>query len=233
MQIYAISDLHLAISIDKPMDVFGQRWNNYMERIKENWINSVRDEDLVLIPGDVSWATYIDQAVEDFGYIDALPGIKVISKGNHDYWWTTLSKLEKFKTQNDFFTINFLHNNCINYRDWVICGARGWISPESDEYRQEDKKIYNRELQRLEISLKNSRNHDSGNIIVMLHYPPFDFRKNPTEFVDLMIEYNVKKCVYGHLHGEAAKTGFQGNYSGIDFYLVSADYLAFAPLMIT
>lgn len=233
MRIYSISDLHLAISIDKPMDVFGQRWNNYMERIRENWINNVRDEDLVLIPGDVSWATYIDQAVEDFAYINDLPGIKVISKGNHDYWWTTLSKLEKFKTDNNFFTIKFLHNNCIVYRDWVICGARGWLSPENEEFTQEDKKIYYRELQRLELSLKTSNSTGICNIIVMLHYPPFDFRKNPTEFVELMIKYNVKKCVYGHLHGEAAKTGFQGNYSGIDFYLVSADYLGFKPLIIT
>ncbi len=126
MAVYAISDLHLALSVDKPMDVFGARWSNYMERLRENWTATVGENDHVLIPGDISWATYLDQAYEDFRFINELPGKKIISKGNHDYWWTTKSKLDKFLDENGFHSIRFLHNNSYIVENLAVCGTRGW-----------------------------------------------------------------------------------------------------------
>lgn len=228
MSIYAISDLHLALSIDKPMDVFGNGWKNYMSRLKENWTATVQPEDAVIIPGDISWATYLEQAYEDFKFIEELPGKKIISKGNHDYWWTTLSKLERFLSGNGFSTISFMHNNSFKLENWILCGTRGWKCPGDDGFSGEDRKIYKRELQRLELSLKSAEAQGSD-IIAALHYPPFNSKKEPSEFVELLDKYGVKTCVYGHLHGEGFKNAFEGEYLGVNFRFVSADYLQFVP----
>lgn len=229
MAIYAISDLHLALSIDKPMDIFGQKWSGYMDRLEAEWKAAVEPEDTVLLPGDISWATYLEEAHKDFSFIEALPGKKVISKGNHDYWWTTLNKLNKFVETNNFRTIAFMHNNNFRIGQNVICGTRGWKLPGDDDFNAEDRKIYNRELQRLELSIKGSSAGSGDNIIVAMHYPPIDVRGQISGFMEIMLKYGVKTCIYGHLHGEGHKKAYTGDFNGIDIRFVSADYLGFKP----
>jgi len=236
MAIYAISDLHLAVSIEKPMDVFGARWANYMDRLKENWCRIVGDDDYVIVPGDISWATYLEQAVDDFKFIHELPGKKIISKGNHDYWWTTRSKLDKFIDENGFTSISFMHNNSYRIGNIAVCGTRGWEMPGETGFSAEDAKIYQRELQRLELSLKNSvstagAGGSETTIITALHYPPYNSKGEFSEFLDIMKKYRVSLCIYGHLHGEACRGAVEGLVDGIMFRLVSADHLGFSPLL--
>lgn len=233
MALYAISDLHLALSTDKPMDIFGARWSNYMDRIKENWQAVVSADDTVVVPGDISWATYLENAVEDFRMIDSLPGRKIISKGNHDYWWTTMSKLEKFLSDNGFSTISFMHNNSFWVENNIICGTRGWKLPGDDDFSTEDRKIYQRELQRLEISLKSAKVMPGDRLIAAMHYPIFNSRGVFSEYLGIMQRYGVNLCIYGHLHGEAFRNAPEGVHAGIEFRLISADYLEFRPLMIS
>lgn len=233
MTLFAISDLHLAISVDKPMDIFGSRWDNYMDRIRENWLQLVGEQDYVLVPGDISWAMYLEQAYEDFRYINGLPGIKVISKGNHDYWWETTTKLKNYTEKNGFKKILFLHNNSILYKDIALCGTRGWICPNPDEFTKQDEKIYQRELQRLELSIQQGLCSRPKEIFVVLHYPPVNKYKDMTSgFVKILKKYGVKKCIYGHLHGEAHNNALVGEYQGIEFYLAACDFLDFKPLKI-
>jgi len=233
MAIYAISDLHLAKSIDKPMDIFGHRWQNYMERLKASWEETVCQDDYVIIPGDISWATYLEQAYDDFSFIERLPGKKIISKGNHDYWWTTLSKLNKFLRDNNFASISFMHNNSFDLGEAVLCGTRGWKCPGENDFSAEDQKIFNRELQRLELSLKTIKPKDNQTVIAALHYPPFNMKGRPSDFIDVMKKYNVTMCLYGHLHGESHRNAVEGRIEGIDFKFVSADHLEFRPLKLT
>ncbi|HHV59455.1 MAG TPA: serine/threonine protein phosphatase [Clostridiaceae bacterium] len=230
MALYAISDLHLAVSIAKPMDIFGFNWDNYMERLKQNWEETVREDDWVVIPGDISWATYLKQAVGDFKFIDDLPGKKIISKGNHDYWWTTLNKLLQFKEEYGLNTINFMHNTSFDLGNYAICGTRGWKCPGDSDFSPEDRKIYERELQRLELSIKSIKGGINGKkLIAAMHYPPFNTKMQPSGFVEIMQKYNVKMCIYGHLHGESRKNAVTGNINNIEFRLISADYLGFKP----
>ncbi len=228
MSVYAISDLHLAQSIDKPMDVFGGKWADYMDKISESWNKKVTEDDCIVIPGDISWATYLDEAVADFQFIENLPGKKIILKGNHDYWWTTKSKLDKFLEKNNFKTIEFLQNNCFETEKLMICGTRGWKSPGDEDFGEEDNKIYERELQRLELSLKSAKS--DKDIVVAIHFPPFDSKWQPTGFIEIMEKYSVKICIYGHLHGDSYKNAFQGKLNEIEFKLVSSDFLKFEPL---
>lgn len=231
MQVFAISDLHLALAENKPMDIFDPVWENYMEHIRENWNNIVGYDDLVLIPGDISWATYIDKSDPDFLFLESLPGRKVISKGNHDYWWTTHSKLNKFKERLSLHSIDFLQNNACIYDNLAIVGTRGWKNPEEDDFSAEDEKIYKRELERFKISLGLTGGFN-GTRIAMLHYPPFSAGGKPTEFVDIMKNYGVNICIYGHLHGRKSSSAIEGVIDGIRYHLVSADYLRFKPLYI-
>lgn len=233
MSIYAISDLHLALSISKPMDVFGNRWSNYMERLDSEWRQTVTDEDYVIVPGDISWATYIDQAYEDFRFIDSLPGRKIISKGNHDYWWTTLSKLEKFITEKGFSTISFMHNNSFRFENTVICGTRGWKSPDDDDFDAEDRKIYLRELQRMESSLIKAERKEGEKLIAAIHFPVFNSKGVFSSFLEIMQKYGVDLCIYGHLHGEACRNAIEGFEKGMEFRLISADHLGFRPLKLS
>ncbi|NLC68214.1 MAG: serine/threonine protein phosphatase [Clostridiaceae bacterium] len=234
MALFAISDLHLALGVNKPMDMFGGNWANYMSRIKEEWEKTVTDSDCVIIPGDISWATYLEQSYEDFKFINALPGEKIILKGNHDYWWTTLRKLDVFMQENNFISVNFLHNNCYEVENAVICGTRGWKCPGDEDFGEEDNKIFRRELQRLELSLKCAARVSGGitakKIVVAMHYMPFNNRKEPSDFVEIMKKYDVKMCLYGHLHGEGIRNAVEGVINGIGYRLVSADYLDFRPL---
>lgn len=231
MSIYAISDLHLAISTDKPMDIFGRRWDNYMQRLEDNWNSTVGRDDYVLIPGDVSWATYLEEAYLDFSFINGLNGKKIISKGNHDYWWTTMSKLNQYLNENKFDSIKFLNNNSFKIDDVWICATRGWKCPNEDGFTPEDRKMYNREVQRLRLSLESVGDKESCKY-VMLHFPPFNGKREKNELLELMIEHNVSKCFYGHLHGRSFQKSFEGMMEGIDFRLISADYLYFVPMFI-
>lgn len=219
--IYAIGDLHLDSTDKKPMSVFGGNWENHDKKIFDYWQKNVCDEDLVLLPGDISWAMKFEEAIEDLKNIDCLKGLKIISKGNHDYWWSGINKMNKF----GFKSIYFIQNNSLSYQDYSICAARGWISKDSDKFDSEDLKIYERELGRLRLSLESAKKTDE--IITMLHYPPFNMDKTPNDFHSLMKEYNVKICIYGHLHAEGHIYKKEGLIDGIDYHLVSSDYLNF------
>jgi hypothetical protein len=231
MRVFAISDLHLALSEDKPMEIFGSGWDDYMNRIQYNWREKVNAEDLVLLPGDLSWATYLDKANLDFSYIEELPGRKIISKGNHDYWWSTHSKLNEFKIRNGLNSITFLHNNACFFEDLVITGSRGWKNPEDEGFSPEDYKIYNREIERLKLSLKHTDGFQ-GDIIAMLHYPPFSSKGKSTGFTDILKEFGVKICIYGHFHGKSCNYAIECEHEGIRYHLVSADHLKFVPLLL-
>ncbi|MDD4688855.1 MAG: metallophosphoesterase [Eubacteriales bacterium] len=222
MALFAIADLHLSFSTDKPMNIFGNKWENYEERLKENWNNYISVDDTVVICGDISWATYIEDAVCDFEFIHKLNGHKIILKGNHDYWWTTMSKMNAFLSQNNFSTISVLHNNSFEVDGISLCGTRGWMPYELCK-KADDKKVYERELQRLELSLKEAK---CENIVACLHYPPDD------RFLDLMKKYSVGRCLFGHLHAKSQENAPQGVFDGIECRLVSGDYLDFLPIKI-
>ena len=218
MSIFAISDLHLPLGIDKPMDIFG--WTDYVEKISENWKREVGENDTVLMCGDISWATYLEESLKDLEFIHNLPGKKIISKGNHDYWWTTASKLGKFKEEHALGSITFLYNNSVEAEGFAVCCARGWKSPFDKDFSAEDQKIYERELLRLRLSLEDGKKR-LGRIVVMLHYPP------DVGFFELLEEYGAEKCIYGHLHGSAA---WEKGPKNEKMQLVSADYLNFCPI---
>jgi len=233
--LFALSDLHLSLGTDKPMDVFGPTWQNHTEKIKENWNKTVGTDDLVIISGDVSWATYLDEAKKDLEFVNSLPGKKLITKGNHDYWWESITKLEKFKAENNLNSISFLHNSFLTYENFSIGATRFWLTPQSDSFNKEDKKIYERELIRLSISLeKLDKECLSDNTrVAVLHFPPVNCQgKCDEDVMKIFKKYNVKKCIYGHLHGEGIKNAFTGSIDGVDFYITSADALDFTPLRI-
>ena len=225
MSLFAIADLHLSSSVNKPMDIFGEHWANHAEKLAENWNNTVSEEDVVVIPGDISWGINLEEAAADFDFINKLNGKKIISKGNHDYWWTTMSKLNTFLEENDFDTISFLHNNHFCYGKYGICGTRGWIN-ETDV--PADAKVLAREAQRLEVSIKSALK-ENLEPIVFLHYPPVFGNESNYDILDVMYKYNVKECYYGHLHGKSHKYAVCGESEGINFHLISADFVQFCP----
>lgn len=232
MALYAISDLHLAIGVDKPMDVFGPEWADYMIRLRENWLGTISPEDTVLMPGDFSWATYLPEALADFQWLESLPGKKIISKGNHDYWWTTRSKLDAFLRDNRLSSIRILHNDAVRVGEWAVCGARGWKSPGDDDFSSEDRKIFLREQERLRLSLRAAAGLGTERTVVMIHFPPFNSQREPGAYVDIMHEFGVSWCLYGHLHGRGRYAALQGLRDGIEYRLVAADNLLFQPLQI-
>lgn len=224
MALFTISDLHLPLGIDKPMNIFGAEWDNYVERIKTNWQKIVSDDDIVVLPGDFSWACYLQEAKADFEFLESLNGKKFLLKGNHDYWWTTKNKMNEYLKENGFFSIKIIHNECIMYENTAICGNRGWSL--------EDKKIYTRELMRLELSLKSAAEKKAEQIFVFTHFPPIYENNIENEFTGLLKKYNVSKCFYGHLHGEAKKNALEGKFSDIEYRLVACDYRKFIPYKI-
>lgn len=230
MAIYALADLHLSFGTNKPMDVFGDAWGNYTDRIKENWNLVVSDKDLVIIPGDISWSTYLEDAYEDFKFINELKGKKVILKGNHDYWWTTLSKMRGFLKENGFDTIEILNNTAISFEDTAICGTRGWWYKENQG--EEDEKILDRERKRLILALEEAKKLKKKRIVVGLHYPPIDSDSPNRDFFDILKEYDVETCVYGHLHSFAHKNAVEGIVEGVSLKLVAGDYVDFTPVLV-
>lgn len=228
MSIYVIADLHLSFNTDKPMDIFGQNWVGHEEKIKNDWINKVKEDDLVVLPGDFSWSMHLMEADKDFEYINKLPGKKILLKGNHDYWWSTLASMRKFIKDNNFNDIDFLYNNSFEFDGFILCGTRGWTL--TDEENQS--KIISREIQRLELSLIDGRKKygEDKEIIVFMHYPPITHTtmlNDTKDFIKIMKKYNVKRCYYGHLHAASINDAIQGEVEGIDFRLISADNLDF------
>ncbi len=227
MAIYAISDLHLSFSTNKPMNIFGNNWDEHYKKIKEDWLEKVQEIDTVLLPGDFSWAINFEEAVPDFEYLNSLTGRKIMLKGNHDYWWGTANKINEFLEKNKFKNIEILYNNSLLVENNIISGTRGWTIFNNNE---ENEKIMKRELIRLEISLKDgiSKFGSDKPIIVCMHYPPTnEILMENSEFIKIMQKYNVQKCIYGHLHGEAHKEAIQGNVGGIVLQLVSCDFTDF------
>lgn len=228
MSIYVIGDLHLSFAVDKPMDIFGNNWENHAEKIKQNWIEKVKPEDTVILPGDFSWATYLEEAKADFEFLNSLPGKKIMSKGNHDYWWTTVTKMRQFLKENNVENIDFLYNNSYLIENKIIVGTRGWIT---NFKTAENAKILKRENDRLRLSIEDGikKFGDDKEIIAFIHYPPFFKEQVPNEFsfIQTMKKYKIKKCIYGHLHGESHKEAIEGMVDGIEYKLASSDYLNF------
>ncbi len=224
MALYAIGDLHLSFGTEKPMDVFGGPWESYIEKI-EYGFSKLKDEDWVIICGDISWAMNITEALDDFKFIDSFNGRKIFLKGNHDYWWEGVGKMKRILNENKLNSIDFLHNNFFIYENLAICGTRGWFYEEESD-SEHDAKIIRRECMRLENSLKDTGDKEK---LCFLHYPPKTKSYECSEIIEVMQKYGVRYCAYGHLHGRGINSAYIGEYAGINFELVSADYLDFIP----
>lgn len=231
MKIFAISDLHLSGHSPKPMDVFGSHWGGHWSRIQDAWTSIVAEEDTVLLPGDLSWAMTMEQAAIDLNEIGRLPGTKVLLRGNHDYWWGGVNRVRSALPGGMFA----VQNDCVRIASTVICGTRGWTCPGSSSWEgAEDEKIYLRELIRLRLTLDAAKRKlaPGDSIIAMLHFPPFNERQEQSGFTLLMEEYGVNIVLYGHLHGIAAGSAFEGERNGVQYHMVACDYLGFKPKLI-
>ena len=220
MALYAIGDTHLSLASDKPMDVFGGGWTGYVDKLREGF-EVVAPEDVVVLCGDISWGMSLQEARADFAFLDALPGRKLLLKGNHDYWWNTAAKMNAFFAENGFHTLQILHNNCYQYNGYGLCGTRGWFYEEKG-----DQKVFRREVMRLEASLKAA---GEGRKLCFLHYPPRYQGYTCPEIIEVMERYGVERCYYGHLHGGSHRLAVEGTYGAVEYHLVSADYLGFRP----
>jgi len=227
MALYAIGDLHLCLGAPKPMDVFGGTWIGYMDKLRQG-MEQINPEDTTVLCGDLSWALGLEEAQADFAWIDQIPGKKIILKGNHDYWWSTAAKFYKFCGENDFKDQYILNNNCYFYDNYAICGTRGWFF-EEEKSGQHDAKVFNREIMRLEASLKAAGEKEK---LVFLHYPPRYRGYECVPILELLEKYGVRRCFYGHLHGDSHKLAMEGLWNGIDFRLVAADYINFKPVKV-
>ncbi|MBQ4129325.1 MAG: metallophosphoesterase [Ruminococcus sp.] len=228
MALYAIADLHLSLGTDKPMDIF-RGWQDYLERLENNWRALVTDSDTVVISGDISWGMKLEDCYEDFSFLNSLPGTKILLKGNHDYWWSTKKKIEDYLQINNFDTIKILFNNSFKVDGVTICGSRGWYY---DSETDADIKVINREVGRLKLSLDSAS--DSKNTpILFLHYPPVYADLECEEIMETLIAYGIKECYYGHLHGlHTHKNAVIGEYKGINMHLISCDYTNFTPILV-
>ena len=237
MSIFTIADLHLSTnqSTNKSMEVFGKRWLGYVEKLRKNWNAIVSPTDTVILPGDISWAMTLKEAADDFRFLDELNGTKIVGKGNHDFWWATMNKVQTFFEENNIGTVKCLYNNAFVAEDFVICGSRGWFNdqslggiPENTDYG----KIINREVMRLKLSLEQAKSYPPElERLVFLHFPPLfrDFRCE--EIIDVLKEYGIKRCYYGHIHGCYDQPPCFTD-DGITYTLISADYLNFIPKII-
>lgn len=225
MALYGISDLHLSLSLQKPMDVFGEQWKDHHIKIKDNWNSKINVDDVVLVAGDISWAMKLDEAMEDLAFIQKLNGKKIFIKGNHDYWWGSISKLNSL-----YSDMIFLQNTYFGYGEFGICGTRGWVSIDGTEAH--DEKVYNRELLRLKMSLDVAKKAGKDKFIVMMHYPPVTKISKSQEFLDLLSEYKVEKVIYGHIHQSAKIICINGLFNGIEYICTSADIINFDPVRI-
>ena len=229
-RIFAIGDLHLSLSVEnKAMDVFGPGWANHVARLKEGWQDTVGEEDLVLVPGDISWGLRLEEALADLNFIHGLKGTKVLLRGNHDYWWTGYSKVKSILPP----SVKAVQNDALLWNGVIVGGTRGWNTPLSPDFSEsKDRKIFEREKLRLGLSLQ-AMDAKAGRLrVVMLHYPPFNEKGEPTDFADQLRGHGVDHAVYGHLHGRSCLGSFEGDHEGTRYHLVSADHLQFVPRLI-
>lgn len=225
MALYAIGDFHLSLGSNKPMDVFGDKWANHAQKLADSF-SLLNSDDVTVLCGDLSWAMSIEDARKDFLFINALPGKKLILKGNHDYWWSTAAKAKRFFAENDIDTIDILNNNSFTYGDYALCGTRGWFY-EEEKGGEHDKKIMRREIMRLDTSLKSAGERQK---LVFLHYPPIYMNYECPEILQLLKEHSVRLCCYGHIHGKGCRYAFNGWKNGTEYRLVSADNVNFTPV---
>lgn len=229
VKLFAIGDLHLPGNQDKPMDIFGRHWEDHAERIRQAWQATVSPADWVLVPGDISWAMRLEDMTADLAYLGGLPGNIVIIRGNHDYWWQSIGKVRRALPPN----VTALQNDYVALPgQWAVCGTRGWELPQNDGVTAHDIKIFEREVQRLRLSLRSARKDGYDKLIVMLHYPPADSQGMPTGLTAVMEEFGVAICVYGHLHGDAGRRHLRGVHRGITYCLSASDALQFQPVCI-
>lgn len=226
MSLYVLADLHLCFSDPtKTMSIFNG-WQDYQERIKKHWLENIKEGDMIVLPGDISWGMSLAEAVPDFRFINELPGEKIIIKGNHDYWWTTMKKMEEFLSSEGFNTIKILHNNHYRYENYGICGTRGWVNMPGET---QDEKVLKREVQRLETSIRSAL-AEGLEPIVFLHYPPIFATNFNYDILEILYRYNIKDCYYGHIHGRSAhELCVTNTYDDINFHLIAGDYLQFIP----
>ena len=226
MSLYVLADLHLCFSDpSKTMSIFSG-WQDYQERIKKHWLDNIENDDTIVLPGDISWGMSLSEAVPDFRFINELPGSKIIIKGNHDYWWSTKKKMDEFLLAEGFDTIKILHNNHYRYENYGICGTRGWVNMPGET---QDEKVLKREVQRLETSIRSAL-AENLEPIVFLHYPPIFAANFNYDILEVLYRYNIKNCYYGHIHGKSAhELCVTNTYDGINFHLISGDYLQFIP----
>ena len=226
-RIFAIADLHLSQSVEnKAMDVFGAGWADHVNRLREGWQDTVGEEDLVLVPGDISWGLRLEEAEADIAFIHSLKGAKILLRGNHDYWWTGYSKVKSILPPD----IRAVQNNALVWNGAVIGGTRGWNTPLNPDFSEgADRKIFEREKQRMDMSLRAMDGQDGELRLFMLHYPPFNEKGEPTDFAGILRGRGIGHCVYGHLHGRSCLGGFEGVYEGTEYHLTSADHLRFVP----
>ncbi len=227
MSLFALGDPHLAIGLDKPMDIF-PGWEHHKERIEENWERLITPGDVVVLPGDISWAMSLEDAKADFAFLDRLPGTKLISKGNHDYWWTTVTKMNAFFAENGFTTLHILHNNAYVVGNYAVCATRGWFFDDDTPHSE---KVLNREVGRLQTAIAAAK-ETGKEPLVFLHYPPVTQREECAPIMDVLRESGVRRVYYAHLHGNVIPHAFQGERDGMIFRLVSADALHFCPLLL-
>ena len=228
MPLYALGDLHLSLGEDKPMDIFSG-WNDYVERLEKNWRKLITGNDTVVVAGDISWAMKLEETLVDFKFIDSLPGKKLFLKGNHDYWWSTKRKMDGFLQENHLDSISILFNNAYLADGYAVCGTRGWFL-ENDT--PEDIKVLNREVGRLRMSIEEAKKL-GGELVVFLHYPPYYRGLECKEIMDVLLEYGIKKCYYGHIHGKKNfRLAYEGEYKGVDFRLISCDKVEFMPVLV-
>ena len=223
MALYAIGDLHLSLTVDKPMDIFGAGWAGHVRKLEEAF-SQMDEADVTVLCGDTSWGIDLDESLEDFLFIDRLPGRKIILKGNHDYWWNTAAKMRRFFEEYRISSIDILHNNCYFYGEYAICGTRGWFYEEEQSGHNE--KVLNREVMRMEASLKAAGDRP---VLAFLHYPPLYMGYRCPEIISKLEEYQVRQCFYGHLHGPTHRRAIEGTVGHVAYSLVSADYLGFVP----
>ncbi len=228
MAVYALGDLHFGFAVKKPMHVFGERWKDHAEKIIKHWKMQVKEDDLVLLAGDISWGMRLEEAQADLDVIDSLPGKKILLEGNHDYWWKSSSRLSGCYPK-----LFFLKNNCFFWNGVFFCGSRGWLCPNDNSFTPQDEKIYRREQIRMQLSLQAAMQRGAKEIVVMMHYPPVNDKQEASDFTELFRQYPVRQVVFGHLHGEKNhRMALQGKRDGIEYHLVSADYLDFRPKLI-
>lgn len=225
MGLFAIADLHLSGFKPKPMDIFGTNWQQHQKKIEDNWLKTITEDDTILIPGDISWGLNLGEAKCDLDFLAQLPGKKLLLRGNHDYWWSSVSRLNAM-----YEKMYFIQNDYVEYNGKAVCGSRGWTLPNEQKFDASDMKTYKRELIRCRLSLERAAKNKYEEIIFMMHFPPAMLGYAENAFVDILKEYPVKTVVYGHLHGkDNFAVGIKGNHDGIEYHLVSSDYLDFCP----